>query len=421
MGKGRNNHSHNGWHPEDDDYFVENRYIHEDDYEDYLDYDEPPARTQRASRASRPPGTRPRRAREGAPSRPYQQPPRRVARQIYAPQKRRVWPTLLLGCMFGVLLVVGVLALLVGLGINSIQNGGHLSGLPGLPGKKPFTQAVTQEVKLTQVTRIQICDKIGNVSLKIDPAATTTTVSALKTVQATSDAEGKTLLNQVSIEIRPLMTLTKPLSCSSQTTTPTPTGTPTATPGAGDNTNALVINVTLPETTDNQVDLTVTMPPAIVQTTDRPTTPIQVDATKGNIAVDGLSGIFNLHGVDGNVMVSHAVLADGSRLETSQGDVTFSGFLLLPTDPQANARYMLRNENGKINVTLPANSNVTLDANTNIGAIHSDFPIKVTNNGGPVNYHGPLNPNASTTSPATLVLDISTGDVHILKAKEATQ
>ncbi|GCE26218.1 hypothetical protein KDA_17020 [Dictyobacter alpinus] len=426
MGTGRNKDSHNGWHPQDEDRFVDNRYIHDEDYadyEDYDDYEEPPARASRVSRASRPPGTiPPRRRYEDVPSRPRQQPPRRAVRQIPVPQKRRTWPTLLLGCFIGMVLVIGVLALLVVLGINSIQNGGKIAGLPGLPVKKPYTQTLKQDVKLTQIASIQVCDKIGNVNLKVDPAATTTTVSALKTVQATSDAEGKTLLNQVAVEVQPPATQTKPLSCSStQTATPTAGATPTPATGTADSANALIINVTLPKPVDNQVDLTITMPPGIIQATDHPTAPIHIEALKGNIAVDGLSGIFNLHGLDGNVTVSHAVLADGSVLETGQGNVGFSGFLLLPTDPQANGRYMLRNEKGKIDVTLPANTNVTLDANTNIGAVHSEFPITVNNNGGPVNYHGPLNPTATNTAPATLVLDVSTGDVHIQKAKEMTQ
>lgn len=410
MGRGRNNHSHNGWHPQDEDNFVENRYIYEDDYEDYEDYEEPLPRPRRVPGRTYPDAPRSRPYRDAPPSRPRRQPPRRV-RQITPVRKHRVWPSLLAGCIIGVLLVVGALALLVLLGINSLQNDGHLSGLPGLPTTKPFKQTITQDAGAGPFSSIQVCDKIGNVNLQVDPTATTTKVTALKTVQATDDTAATSLLKQVTVEVQPPTTISKALSCS--TSQPTPTT-------AGSTNNALLINVTLPKPADNQVDLTVTIPAAAIQTTDHPSLAVDIEATKGDVTVAGISGILKLHDVSGNINVTHAIIADGSQLETGQGNVNFDGFLFMPADAQASARYMLRNESGTITATLPANTNVTLDANTNIGAIHSDFPIPVTNNGGPVNYHGPLNPSAGSTPLATLVLDVSTGDVHIKKAKQVT-
>jgi hypothetical protein len=97
--------------------------------------------------------------------------------------------------------------------------------------------------------------------------------------------------------------------------------------------------------------------------------------------------------------------------------VTFDGWLLPPDPPDTNARYVLQSEKGTIDVTLPDNTNVTLDANTNVGAIHSEFPITVNNNGGPVNYHGPLNSNAPSQAVATLYLDVSTGNINAHKSQ----
>ncbi|GCE18439.1 hypothetical protein KDK_22390 [Dictyobacter kobayashii] len=320
--------------------------------------------------------------------------------------------------MIGVLLAVGGLALLVILGVSSIQNGGHLTGLPGLPSTKPFTQTVTLDAGTTAFTSIEVCDKIGNVNLQVDPTATKTTVTALKTVQASSETDAANLFKQVTVEVQPPTTISKALSCSTQQPPATATASSPTTPTSAS--SALIINVTLPKPVDNQVDLTVTLPTTAIQTTDHPSLTLNVEAPKGDITVSGLSGVLKLHGETGNVNVTHAVLADGSQIETGQGNVSFDGFLFMPADAQTSARYMLRNETGTITATLPANTNVTLDANTNIGAIHSDFPLSINNNGGPVSYHGPLNASAGPTPLATLVLDVSTGNVNIKKAKQVS-
>ncbi|WP_338253919.1 hypothetical protein [Dictyobacter halimunensis] len=396
---------------------MENRYIYEDDYEGYEDYEEPLPRPRRVPGRTHPDVPRRSRAyRDTPPERPRRQPPQRM-RRVTPVRKQRVWPALLVGCLIGILLVVGVMALLVFLGINSIQNNGHLSGLPGLPTTKPFKQTITQDAGAGPFSSIQVCDKIGNVSLQVDPAATTTKVTALKTVQATDEAAATALFKQVTVDIQPPATSSKASSCASTQPTPGASGTPTATASPN---NALLVNVTLPKPTDNQVDLTITLPAAAIQTTDHPSLAVNVEATRGDVSVAGISGILKLHDETGNVNVTHAIIADGSQIETGEGNISFDGFLFMPTDAQASARYTLRNETGTITATLPANTNLTLDANTNIGAIHSDFPIPVTNNGGPVSYHGPLNPSAASTPLATLVLDVSTGSVNIKKAKQVT-
>jgi hypothetical protein len=271
-------------------------------------------------------------------------------------------------------------------------------------------------VALTQLSNVLICDKIGNVTMKVDPNATKTTVTAVKTVQATNEAAGKSLLQKVSVEIQPPNTIAKPLSC----TTPQTTATPTATNAQTATENSLIINVSLPQVTDNQVDLTITVPPIAIQS-DQPSLALNIEAARGNIDVEGISGKLRLQGNTGNITVKKAVLINGSQLQTSSGDITFNGFLLVPTttNTQSDVSYMLSNETGNINVTLPANTNVMLDTYTNIGTINSEFPIKVINKGGTISYDGPLNPAAGTASSATLILHLSSGDVHILKSNQA--
>lgn len=432
MGSGKKN-SQNGWHPQDEDHrFVENRYIYEDEYEDYSEeagYDERPAQPRRSRPAPRR-ATRSSSQPDGLPvERPYRRPdPVRSQRprQIQPVPKRRVWPTLLIGCVLGVVLVVGVLALLVFLGINTVQNGGHLGGLPGLPQTKLYTKTEMQTVALSQLARIQICDTIGNVTLHVDPTATKATITALKTVKTTSEANAANLMQRITIAIQsPQAT-----DCAQQAPTATPTipmstATPTALPGAStpstDTTHALTVAVSLPQPLDNQVDLDIALPLTAIQS-DHPSIALTIAAPTGNISVTGLSGTFNIHGGTGNIDVKQAILTDGSQLETSQGDIAFAGFLLLPDNAQTSARYLLRNETGTITVTLPESTHVTLDANTNIGTIKSDFPLALKNTGnGPDNYHGPLNGDAGTTPLATLVLDVSTGNVHIQKARQVTQ
>jgi hypothetical protein len=418
MGKDRKN-SHNGWHPEDEDRYVDNRYTHADEYDSYDDYDDRPVRPQRASR--RPPPDAPRRVHYPKDEPDYRRVTTRprVMRKIPSTHKRRVWPILLIGCGIGFILAIGALALSVLLGVNAIQNGGHITGLPGLPTNHPFSQTETQSIALTQISNVLICDKIGNVTMKVDPNATKTTVTAIKTVQATNDASAQALLKKVSVEMQPPETITKALSCTTQqaastanaNTTPTATNTPTS------SANTLTINVTLPQATDNQVDLTITVPPIAMQSDQTPLA-VDIEAPRGNIDVEGLSGKMLLQGDTGNITVTKAILSNGSKLQTSAGDITFSGFLLIPTttDPASDVSYMLSNETGNINVTLPGNTNVMLSAYTNIGTINSDFPIKTSNQGGSITYNGPLNSSVQASTTATLILHLSTGNVHIQKS-----
>ena len=166
----------------------------------------------------------------------------------------------------------------------------------------------------------------------------------------------------------------------------------------------------------DSVDATITLPAAALPK-NGPSMQLDVEAPVGKVIVDGLSGVLNIRGSTGDVTVHHAILADGSHIETGQGNVTFDGMLVVPptSSTQNPARFVFQSEQGNIAVTLPPTTNVTLDANTNVGAINSEFDIKVQNSSGSSNYHGPLDISAQP-SPATLVLDVSTGNINIHKA-----
>lgn len=404
--------------------------------------------------------------------------PMRAARPQYVPQrKRRVWPVLLAGCALGVVSTVLAAAIIVFLTIRSTQGGG-LTTLPGIMGTTTFSQETTQDIPLTTISQIQVCDKVGNVVIKVDPTASKTTVLERKTVHASSKSAADLEFQRISVEVQPPATLIHPLACVKPWATPTATAagaspvlpaTPTsaigaqipttpppssvssstvalspnpatATPGPitsaalltmQDPATALTVNVTFPDAyrVNDSVDVTINLPASVLPTTG-PNMLLDVEAPLGNIAITGVSGILSVNGGTGDVTITHAILVDGSHLTTGQGTVTFNGLLDVPADPQKPARYVIQSEHG-IDVTLPDNTNVVLDANTNVGTITSDFKINVTNGGssGPVSYNGPLNIAATPTAPgapnvpsasqptSTLVLDVGTGNIAIHKAR----
>lgn len=356
--------------------------------------------------------------------RPYPPRPRPRPRR----RRRRVWPVLLTGCLIGILVSVIAAAVVVftafrvsqGQGIGPVGN-----------STRTFTHEDTTQVPLSTLSQLQICDKIGDVSIKVDPNATMATVTSKKVVHKSTQSDANQAFGRISVEVQPPGTITNPLTCTKPQMTPTATATsatsatsasPTASPTTGGTNNMLIVNVTQPNsdsfmrTTSDEVDLSLTLPQkALPQQVASML--LDIEAPVGNVTVDGVSGLLQISGSTGNVTVSHAVLAPGSQIEAAQGNVTFNGWLLPPDPPDTNARYVLQSEKGNIDVTLPDNTNVTLDANTNVGAVHSEFPLTVNNNGGPVNYHGPLNNSASSQATATLYLDVSTGNISIHKSQ----
>jgi len=242
-------------------------------------------------------------------------------------------------------------------------------------------------------------------------------------VHKNTQSDATQAFGKIAVEVQPPGTITNPLTCTRPQGTPTPSSTPTATPADNTGANTLTVNVTIPDsdgllrTTSDAVDLSITLPQKALPQDNIASLLLDIEAPVGAITVDGVSGSLQVSGGTGNVKISHAVLAPGSRIGTAQGNVTFNGWLLPANPPDPNARYVLQSEKGNIDVTLPDNTNVTLDANTNVGAIHSEFPIDVNNNGGPVNYHGPLNSQAASQAAAKLILDVSTGNVNIHKSQ----
>jgi hypothetical protein len=314
------------------------------------------------------------------------------------------------GCGLSVLVLVIAAAVVVLLTLHTFQG---TNSLPIL-GSHAFTHTDKQTVNLPSLTHLQVCDKVGNISINVDPApdASSITISSQKIVQAGSQNEADQQFKQLMVEIQPPATLQNKLACSRPAPLPTPIA-------STDDQKGLIVNVTLPNSNTilpnaaNSVDINILIPRASLPQ-NGPTLSLDVEAPLGKVLVNGLSGALYIRGGTGDVVVQHAILANGSDIETGQGNVTFSGLLAMPPDPQA--RIILRCEKGNIDVTLPQDLNLTLDSNTNAGTIKSDFAIQVDNGNGsqPVSYHGPLN-SSINLKPGTLVLDVSLGNVVVHK------
>jgi DUF4097 and DUF4098 domain-containing protein YvlB len=271
---------------------------------------------------------------------------------------------------------------------------------------------------------MQVCDTIGNVTITVDPNANpgTATIATRKIVRAPGKSEAEQEFKRIAVEVQTPETPPNNLTCSKQSapsTTPAPIASPTTDNAAA----ALMINISVPDSggflqnSGDSVDATITLP-ATVLPKNGPSMQLNVEAPVGKVIVDGVSGVLNIRGSTGDVSVHHAILANGSHIETGQGNVIFDGMLAIPptSDPKNPARFVFQSEQGNIDVTLPPTTNVTLDANSNVGTINSEFDIKVQNSGGSGSYHGALNTSAEPP-PATLVLDVSTGNVNIHKGQ----
>src|SRR5450432_2657563 len=182
---------------------------------------------------SRPQGSRPRPTRdldeyeyERRPRRRRPPPDERLPRR----RRRRIWPLLLAGCGLGVFLTVLAAAIIVFLAIRTSQ-GSSFGSLPVLGGTKPYTKEDITQVQLSTISQIQVCDKIGNVSIQVDPTASTPTVKTTKIVHMNSQTAANQEFQRIGVEVQPPGTITDPLTCTQSQPTTVPTGaTTTSTP-----------------------------------------------------------------------------------------------------------------------------------------------------------------------------------------------
>src|SRR6266446_3015932 len=336
----------------------------------------------------------------------FDRPALRPATRMQPSQRpRRIWSTLLIGCIGGIVTVLLILGIIAFVLFRNLP-----SGLGGIIGSKSsFTKQVQQPLPISATIRqLQVHNRVGNLSIMVDSTATQATLSAVEKVQASSSSDANKEFGRISVNVK-----------------------------AGSDPSILTVSATVPDTSggllagaSDSVDMTIVLPPSAVN--NNPTMPFTISASvasTGDMSVQNFNGLLNLTDNMGNISVQHGLLTEGSCLQTNNGNVTFNGSLaigvnsdtgLVPctanTTRNPHPWFSIKSEVGNVDVTLSAETtNVILDASTNSGKINlSDFNLHIQQNSdGSASYNGPL--IAGTSPTAELVLGVSTGNITLHK------
>jgi hypothetical protein len=328
--------------------------------------------------------------------------PRTPTTQLPVRRQRRVWSTLLIGCSGGVITIALIFAIIAFVFLRNVPI--SIGGI----GKTTFSKQLPQQsLPITaNVTQLQIHNRVGNISIMIDPTAKQGAVNGVMKVQAGNSSDADKEFGRIKVDVTP---------SSDQ--------------------SALIVNATVPDTSggllassSDSVDLTIVLPPSV---NTIPPFKLSADiAAVGDISVQNFNGLLTLTDNTGSIAVKGGLLDEGSCLQTHVGSTTFAGSLttgaaantgLIPcttnTTQNPHPWFSFKSGTGNVNVTLSAETtNLTLDASTNNGKINSGaFGLNVQQNSdGSASYYGPLTPG---TSPAALLaLIVSTGDINVQKA-----
>ncbi len=275
-------------------------------------------------------------------------------------------------------------------------------------GKTNFTKPLLQQsLSITpNVTQLQIHNRIGNITIMVDPTATQGTLNGVMKVQAGNSSDANKEFARIKVDVH---------TSTDQST--------------------LTVNATVPDTSggllagsSDSVDLTIALPPSV--NTIPPFTLSANVAAAGDISVQNFNGLLTLTDNTGNITVKHGLLVEGSCLQTNNGNAMFDGALSIAANTDAgripcttnttqnpHPWFAIKSGKGIINVNLSAETtNLALDASTNNGKINSgEFGLNIQQNSdGSASYYGPLTPGTSPT--ALLVLTVSTGDINLHKA-----
>ncbi len=329
--------------------------------------------------------------------------PRTQATPLPVRRQRRVWSTLLIGCAGGVITIALILAVIAFVFLLKVPV--NIGGI----GKTSYSKQLPQQTLpiTANVTQLQIHNRVGNISIMVDPSATQGAVNGVMKVQAGNSSDADKEFGRIKVDVTP---------SSDQST--------------------LIVNATVPNTSgglpassSDSVDLTIVLPPSV-----NPSPPFKLSisadiAASGNISAQNFNGILKLTDNTGNISVKGGLQSEGSCLQTHVGNITFEGNLvtgqaadtgLIPcttnTTQNSHPWFSFKSGTGSVNVTLSAvSSNLTLDASTNNGKINGgEFGLKVQQNSdGSASYYGPLTPGTSPT--AVLALTVSTGDINLHK------
>jgi len=337
----------------------------------------------------------------------YRQRPRTQTPPVPVRKQRRVLSTLLIGCAGGVITIALLLAVVAFVLLRNLPV--HVGGIGGI-GKTSYSKQIAQQTLpiTANTTQLQILNRVGNISIMVDPSATQGTLTGVMKVQAGSSSDADKEFGRIKVDVT---------SSSDQ--------------------SMLAVNATVPDTSgsllassSDSVDLTIVLPQSV-----NPSPPFKLNLSAniiatGNITVQNFNGLLTLTNNTGNISVNGGLQSEGSCLQTNVGNVTFAGNLvtgqaadtgLIPcttnTTQNSHPWFSFKSGTGSVNVTLSAvTSNLTLDASTNNGKINSgEFGLNVQQNSdGSASYYGPL--TQGTTPTAVLALTVSTGNITLHKA-----
>ncbi len=303
--------------------------------------------------------------------------------------------------MITLALIVGIIAFVL---LRSVPL--NIGGI----GKTSFSKQLPQQSLplTTKVTQLQIHNRVGNITITVDPTATQGTLTGVMKVQASSSSDADKEFSRIKVDVSP-----------------------------GSDPSMLTVNATVPDTSggllagsSDSVDLMIILPNSV---SNNPTAPFKLSAdisAAGDISVQNFSGLLTLTDNAGNISVKGGLLNEGSCLQTHVGNTTFDGSLtigtaadtgLIPcttnTTQNPHPWFSFKSGTGNVNATLSAETtNLTLDASTNNGKINSgEFALNIQQNSdGSASYYGPLTPGTSPV--ALLALTVSTGNINLHKA-----
>ena len=166
--------------------------------------------------------------------------------------------------------------------------------------------------------------------------------------------------------------------------------------------NHIIVTVTdnSPTSDQNQVNFDVTVPTSI---------DLELDASAGDITVDGIQGTGHLQSGAGNITLSNTTLSGSGSVTASAGTIIFAGSIA------QGAAYQFQNSAGNIGVILPSNTNCHVDASTSSGSIQSDFSEVHIHTVDLTGAEGEGDIGSSNPS-ATLSLQTETGSIAIREA-----
>lgn len=325
--------------------------------------------------------------------------------------RRRVWSTLFIGCFGGILTIAIIASIIVFVVFRVLPN-----NIPGFNiGTSTYTEKQqTLPLPITaNISQLAIHNPAGTITVTTDPNATTGTLIYIKKTLATSQGNANAEFTRITVVIKP----------GSGSDTTIASGCQAAT--------CLEITTTLPNVSNDAVDLQITLPPQ----NPSPTFMLSSTMQNGKITVQNFNGLLSLTDDTGDIIVKGGLLAAGSCLQDRAGTVTFAETLETtvpptinpctgaPVSPSSSSNqqpwYSIKTGTGNLDATFNSVSTaIQLDASIrNQGKITSDFPITITQNpDGTSSYFGPLLPNTQPTALLTLTVDVA-GNITLHKGQ----